>query len=266
MLRQNVLSIYKDTQETQLRHQISLSDVNTVAIRRDRKRKGEHEGVFGLYTPYRTFHFEATSRDEAENWVALIRREARIDEEDEHIMTPGVSRSDKAQAGSQRIGRSPLSTVRTSHDRESSSSPDPTWRVRAAARPGSAKPISIRQGSATHEYSGGEYGSYSDFSDAPGFRSDGRDFSPISTTRPESAANTTSPYKQQAVARGGSSTSGFDMSKDEARTIVHGFLLCLKNRSGMRQWKRYWVVLRPKHLALYKSEEVCDRVTLLVLV
>lgn len=29
----------------------------------------------------------------------------------------------------------------------------------------------------------------------------------------------------------------------------------LKSKSGVRQWKKLWMVLRPKSLALYKNEE-----------
>ncbi|KAB8343179.1 hypothetical protein FH972_022769 [Carpinus fangiana] len=262
VLRQNVLSVYKDEHETQLRHQISLSDINAIAMRRDRNRKGDHEGVFGLYMPYRTFHFEAATKSEAEDWVTLIRREAHIDEDGEHIAVQGTSKTDRDPVAPQRVGRSPLSTVRTSSDRGSSSSPDPAYRARPAVRPGGSQPIPIRQGSATYDYSGGEHGSYSDFSDAPGFGS-ARDFSPMSARRPESALGATSPYEHKGVAQGGSSTSGFDVSKDEARTILHGYLLCLKTRSGMRQWKKYWVVLRPKHLALYKNEEEYSAILIL---
>lgn len=43
----------------------------------------------------------------------------------------------------------------------------------------------------------------------------------------------------------------------EDRVVAHGYLLCLKNVSGVRQWKRRWVVLRGRSLTLYKNFEVC---------
>ena len=42
----------------------------------------------------------------------------------------------------------------------------------------------------------------------------------------------------------------------EDRVVTQGYLLCLKNVSGMRQWKRLWVVLRGKSFTLYKNFEV----------
>jgi hypothetical protein len=42
----------------------------------------------------------------------------------------------------------------------------------------------------------------------------------------------------------------------EDRVVVQGYLLCLKNVSGVRQWKRRWVVLRGRSLTLYKNFEV----------
>ena len=43
----------------------------------------------------------------------------------------------------------------------------------------------------------------------------------------------------------------------EDRVVNQGYLLCLKNVSGVRQWKRRWVVLRGRSLTLYKNFEVC---------
>lgn len=42
----------------------------------------------------------------------------------------------------------------------------------------------------------------------------------------------------------------------EDRVVNQGYLLCLKNVSGVRQWKRRWVVLRGRSLTLYKNFEV----------
>lgn len=44
-------------------------------------------------------------------------------------------------------------------------------------------------------------------------------------------------------------------TSDPDGVLWHGYLECLKHHSSVRQWKRYWIVLRPKNLALYKSEE-----------
>lgn len=53
---------------------------------------------------------------------------------------------------------------------------------------------------------------------------------------------------------------GVDGSKaakpaDEERIVYHGWIYLLKSRSGVRQWKKVWMVLRPKQLAFYKNDE-----------
>ena len=66
-------------------------------------------------------------------------------------------------------------------------------------------------------------------------------------------------------ARNASQMSGFGLSadeihraqnpQDEERVVYHGWIYLLKSKSGVRQWKKVWMVLRPKVLALYKNEE-----------
>ncbi|RAL68448.1 hypothetical protein DID88_007177 [Monilinia fructigena] len=79
VLRPNYLSIYKDQNEDKLRHKIHLSDLTAVAFLKDPKQK--RRNVFGLFTPSRNYHLEATTKGDAEEWVDLIRKEGRIDEE-----------------------------------------------------------------------------------------------------------------------------------------------------------------------------------------
>jgi hypothetical protein len=43
--------------------------------------------------------------------------------------------------------------------------------------------------------------------------------------------------------------------QDDERVICHGWMYLLKTRTGVRQWKKLWMVLRPKTLALYKNGE-----------
>ena len=45
-------------------------------------------------------------------------------------------------------------------------------------------------------------------------------------------------------------------AEEEERVIWSGHLLALRAKGGVRQWKKLWVVVRPKHVALYKNEEV----------
>lgn len=59
--------------------------------------------------------------------------------------------------------------------------------------------------------------------------------------------------------------SGFGLSAEEVRraqnpheeerVVYHGWIYLLKSRSGVRQWKKVWLVVRPKGLGLYKNEE-----------
>lgn len=42
---------------------------------------------------------------------------------------------------------------------------------------------------------------------------------------------------------------------EEERVVYHGYIYLLKSKSGVRQWKKVWLVIRPKGLAVYKNEE-----------
>src|SRR5579871_2037819 len=89
VLRPNLLSIYKDQNEVKLRHKILLSDLTAVALLKDPKQR--RQNVFGLFSPSRDYHLEAKSKKDAEEWVELIRQEARIEEEEEEMLlaSPG---------------------------------------------------------------------------------------------------------------------------------------------------------------------------------
>lgn len=55
------------------------------------------------------------------------------------------------------------------------------------------------------------------------------------------------------VIRNQSQMSGFNAEKDLERVIWQGYLLWLKSKSGVRQWKDSWVVIRPKNITFYKN-------------
>ena len=259
MLRPNLLSLYKSATEERLQKQISLSDLTTVAYLKDPK--GRRQNLFGLYSPSRNFHLQAESAEEAQSWVELIKHEARIDEE-EHEMYLG---SPIAHEG---IPAEYAGLDRSENDRLGSSSPEPLdvglSRLSATTRDGVRIP-SIRPPSAPSlDYSGDEVGRYSDLSDAP----------PSSLTQPspfgsfinrkqrQNSRHQTpyaAPLSQQPrpeTLRNASQHSGFHAEQDEERVIWHGYLLYLKSKGGVRQWKRTWVVLRLKKLAFYKNDEV----------
>jgi hypothetical protein len=230
VLRPNCLSIYKDKDETKLRHQINLSEITAVARQRDSKKKMDH--VFGIFSPARNFHLGASSDKDAQQWVDLIRAEARIDEE-EGEMTLMSPTGKKSFTGFDRTKRNVISPNLAS----SSSEAEP--RISSSMSPEAMR--SARRPSQALNYSGNEHGSVSDFdfSDTGGFHASAAS---LPKRTPQSKRN----FSQQ---------SNIDSTPDDERVVYHGWLYVLKSKGGVRQWKRVWVVLRPKGLAFYKSDE-----------
>lgn len=118
------------------------------------------------------------------------------------------------------------------------------------ANPGAVKIRAMGGGgisSQTLDYSGAEVGSFSSVSD-------GARISQLSLGNPglDSGAET---EPIPGVVRNGSGFSGHD-TMDNSRVVWHGYLYCLKSKGGVKQWKKYWVVLRAVNLAFYKTEEV----------
>ncbi|QDS77372.1 hypothetical protein FKW77_005691 [Venturia effusa] len=266
VLRQNILSIYKDHDCTKLRHQINLSDLTAVARQRDPKGKAKH--VFGLFSPERNYHIEAPNDKEAQAWVDLIRHEARIDRDDEEnmvLMSPTV-------------GKSPSTRFfRRSAPQSSSGSEPEALNVQKRTRNNqSANPVIMHSAAPMHSaarapshglqsYSGNEQGSYSDFSDT-GF------FPPASgstlslpaqeralqekerNAKADAIYQPSAPSQARPSPKRNTSTLSANHTANE-RVVNHGRLLLLKSHRGVRQWKSVWAVLRPKSLALYKNEE-----------
>jgi hypothetical protein len=230
VLRPNCLSIYKDKDETKLRHQINLSEITAVARQRDSKKKMEH--VFGIFSPARNYHLGASSEKEAQEWVDLIRAEARIDEEEGELTLLSPT-GKKTFTGFDREKRDAISPNVASSSSE------------AEARPSSSVAPetmhSARRPSQALNYSGNERNSASDFdfSDAGG---------PL-------ASATSLPRKVSQQKRNFSQQSNIGTTPDDERVVYHGWLYVLKSKGGVRQWKKVWVVLRPKGLAFYKTDE-----------
>lgn len=280
MLRPNLLSIYPNSNESKLKHQINLSDLTAVARQKDPKGKAKH--VFGLFSPSRNFHLEASNEKEAQEWVELIRREARIDEEEEEMIlaSPGGAKS-TFRGFERHFDGSIQGRMEDRGAGYSSSDPEPVSQS-APLRKSRPDPAlhGPRRPSHTLEYSGPEHASYSDFSDSGPAR-----MSALSLPYPENhaAASTTSMQHVPSNAVYGASPrpgpsprSPSQMSnpnvvleqrpshrQDEERVVCHGWIYLLKQRSGVRQWKKLWMVLRSKSLALYKSEEEYSAVLVL---
>lgn len=150
-------------------------------------------------------------------------------------------------------------------DRLVSSSPEPMdITVRKSTTRNGVKIPGIRRLS-THDldYSGNEMGSQTDWSDSPALHYNQPSSLPVSQPKMrniiEASVPTAPPQPQPlepAMARNISQLSDFHIDQDKERVIKNGYLLCLKSKGGVRQWKKFWVVLRPKNIAFYKNEEV----------
>lgn len=276
VLRPHIVSIYKHQDESKLRHQLNLCDVTAVARQRDPKRRDKH--VFGLFSPSRNFHLEATSEVEAQEWVEAIRRQARMDMPEDEVFLTSPGGASSAYTGFERsIDASISPTANAGADGDSSSDGEtygqsqslPKRNHRASVAMGNRKPSQA-------DYSGAEQGSYSDFSDSalgPTARMSALSLSPTSirpssSNQPLPTAN--SIYGPSAGGpsidvRNASQMSGIALgleenkkacrASDDERVMCHGWIYLLKSTSGVRQWKKVWMVLRPKALAVYKNEE-----------
>jgi len=235
-----------------------------VALKRDKKGRDGRSGLFDLFTPARNFHLDAGTMEEAKDWADLIRREATMNEEDEE--------------GTARSGQRPIPSARTASNSESAGSVPavrpPSLRLSTSPVHHSCMPSrSVEQQdylppppriSESHDPSATDMGSFSDFSDEPIFGSVG-DLPTPSRYRAHSVV--AAQGVRRALAREVDAPPNRDSfymlgtTSEDERVICHGYLRCLKTH-GVRQWKKYWVVLRGKSLALYKTEEVIDVVIL----
>lgn len=278
VLRPNLLSIYRDKNETKLRHQITLSDLTAVARQKDPKRREKH--VFGLFSPARNYHLEALSDKDAQEWVDAIGREARIAEHEEEMFlaSPGGAHTSPYQ-GFERSMDPQTKTGAEDRAGGYASSSDagdglsPSYalpKVRDRDKP------NMSAGAGRHpsyaEYSGADRGSISDFSDTmgPAARLSALSLShtdprPSTSSTQAPAPNTvygSMPSRPSIGVRNASQISNLRLSTDdskraldEERVVYHSYIYLLKSKSGMRQWKKVWLVVRSKAMALYKSED-----------
>ena len=289
VLRPNLLSIYRDSSESKLRHQIILSDLTAVARQKDPKRKGKH--AFGLFSPSRNFHLEAHTDLDAQDWVERVRDAARMDEHEEEITLASPSGAKSIYQGFERSRATSPPSGQAGDDRSAGySSSDaeafgpssytlPKRRDKTATTSAARRPSQI-------EYSGAEgYGSYSDFSDSLGPTAPLSAMSALSLSHTESRPPTASaqqqhtspttaqihsvygpvPQRPTGGQRNPSQLSTHVISPDAAapkqtipedkeRVVYHNWILLLRPKRGVRQWKKVWMVVRPRALALYKNE------------
>lgn len=247
--RPNTLYIYKDEKENGLRHKISLSDLTAVCLLRDPKHK--RENVFGLFSPSRNYHLQAQSADEAKAWVDTIRRDARIEEEEEEMFlgSPSGPRGSFILSGSLSQPDAEQGNILHDRDRFFSSSPEAI----DLAATGFRRSYKPRRPSTTLEssgLSGAELASHSDFSDSEVQRVPKASIESLAVQSPPASSAGPRP---SISARNGSQASGINLERDPDRILWQGWLWWFRSKGGVRQWKHRWAVLRPRNLILYKD-------------
>ena len=265
VLRPNLLSIYKNENETDLRVSIALSDITAVA----RVRKSHLDNVFAVFSPAKNYHFQAASERDTAEWVTQIRLEARADDlESLDPPDPAFSRE---------RGNSNLSQGFDTTDLSADESPEPpgsptapTWAVRGKSqvqsKPKTAAPPH-RRGSGLQDYSANEQQttSVSDFSDfqassVPKNLNAAPKVNPLSPI--PSAQQLRPPLNQRNTSQ--LSVTPQDLFNDPERVIRQGWLQVLRSKTGgIKAWKSLWVVLRPKNVCFYKNEQEYSTVKLI---
>ena len=138
VLRPNLLSVYKDEENTRLRVSITLSDVTAVAP--VKSPRSHRRYVFGVFTPSTNYRFEAISERDADEWINRIRSESPSDE------------TDPAFVGLANKQNPPKIQKQLVEDTTDHSDYDPAARIEGAERRDQREPVHHR------ELAGGEAG------------------------------------------------------------------------------------------------------------
>lgn len=244
VLRPNLLSVYKDEETTRLRVSISLSEVTAVAPVKSPRSNRKH--VFGIFTPSKNYRFEALSERDAEDWINRIRGETPADEDEAAFLA--LSRKPEPPAIQKQLvedttEHSDFEGADTGAGR--ASSPEFSHGLSSSAH--------ARKPPYTQDYSGNEITSYSELSDnGPSHTRNSRlrsmpSIHTLSLSAPED--------KPMSLPRDTSRQSDLAILRDPERVVCQGYLQGLRIKGTVRQWKRLWVVLRPKSLAFYKDDQ-----------
>ncbi|KAK6843775.1 hypothetical protein PG990_004352 [Apiospora arundinis] len=249
VLRPNALSVYKSDNESKLRHKLDLSELSAVTLLKDPKQK--RHNLFGLFSPAKNFHFEAPTAKDAQEWIDLIRKDARIEEEEEEMFlaSPIVRRQSYAAVGALSGNASGL----LKDVPRNSSSPEPDVMRRVPTSHNKRRTSNAMESSGL---SGNELVSHSDFSDSENPRL-GASFENLAGRSPSASAirvGTGAMIRPGLGDRNLSQVSGINIENDPDRVVWQGWLQFLKNKHGVRQWKNCWAVLRPRNIILYKDE------------
>lgn len=251
--------MYKNEKETKLRHQVLSSDLTAVAFLKDAKHK--RENVFGVFSPSRNYHFQAPTKQDAQEWVDLIRKEARMEEEEEEMFLGSPMARSVSPGGlmSRLTNRRAPALDDRDAERVLSSSPE----TYGPPAPGFIRGVSRRKPSTIDSsgMSGNELLSQSDFSDNEmprGQGASGDSFAvqfPLEGSLPNAGALTSRPIAGNRSASQISigNPNGSAPEQDPDRVIWQGWLWLLRSKRGVKQWKDMWGVLRPRNLILYKD-------------
>ncbi|KAL2134185.1 hypothetical protein VTI74DRAFT_806 [Chaetomium olivicolor] len=244
VLRPNALSIYKTDKEEKLRRKVYLSDLTAVALLKDPKNK--RPNVFGLFSPAKNYHFQAPTSKDAQEWVDLIRQEARIEEEEEEMFlaSPVVR---QPSFGTQANNTEP-NRLLAQREHFLSSSPEPAEPPRRSLGNHHGRRQSQIDSSGL---SGAELASHSDFSDSDMHRVPGASFESLGVHQPATSPGISRPSLGALNASHG---SGIHPESDPDRIIWQGWMWFHRSKGGMRKWKKSWGVLRPRNFILYKDE------------
>lgn len=255
-LRPQSLSIYRDSEGTELRHCVALAEVTAVARQKDPKGRVSH--VFAVFTPSRNYTLAAHSEQEAHAWVDVIGREARIDQDEYDMGIAGPSASRRPSQPDVDGQGADMTAIYSSSDADENRAQQPWTRRHTPGRLSTVKRRSSRRAShGRSDASGNEALSYSDNSDTVGVVAG---VSTLSLALPTSEA----PEEPNAVygtpPQASNTRSNTDLMLNShtkaielERVACHGWVKYLKGSLHLRQWKDVWMVLRPKSLALYKS-------------
>lgn len=242
VLRPNLLSVYKDEEATRLRASISLSEVTAVAP--IKSHRSSRQFVFAIFTSSKNYRFQALSEKDMEDWIARIRTESRLNEDEDALfaLSKKNEQQDAAVLNKQRVYDT------TDHSdieyRERASSPEFARDLPSSHRTRLASPV---------DYSANDITSYSEWSDGPGSNTSVHSKSKPSVHDFSSSAPT---IPQSSPSREAARNHETGILRDPERVVCSGYLKCLKIKGGVRHWKRLWVVLRAKSLAFYKDEQV----------
>jgi hypothetical protein len=265
VLRPNLLSIYGNADETDLRESIALSDITAVA----RVRKSHLDNVFGVFSPSKNYHFQTSVESEIVDWVSKIRMEARTEDDLDTLEpldppAPRFSRRNHHETnGSNNANGNTISNANgyETTDLSADESPEPGH---------SPKGFRSRGQSAieppTTEHLNTSHSSFSDFASGSSLPKHGI----LSSSAPNKTSALTpiasaSQLRPPLTSRNTSQLSipgqltqpqlhPTDLDKDRDRVIRQGHLSILHSHARIKQWKSLWAVLRPSSLSFYKSE------------